>query len=236
MRVVIAGAGGVGRSIAAELIDKSHEVVLVDRSASPERMAMVPGARWVHGDACEIGVLADAGLEGAEVIVGATGDDKVNLVVSLLAKTEFAVPRTVARVSHPSNEWMFGDMWGVDVAVSTPRIMTALVEEAVSVGRVVKMFSFAGSRTQLVEITVPEDSPRIGRTVGSLRWPAGSVIVGIIRDGLPVAPTPHDAIEAGDELLFLAESERLSQLQALLVPNEEPDLTPRAGGAAAPGA
>lgn len=221
MRVVIAGAGGVGRSIAAELLDKGHEVLLVDRHAAPERIASVPGARWVQGDACELQVLAQAQLEGAEVIVAATGDDKVNLVVSLLAKTEFAVPRTVARVSHPSNEWMFDDRWGVDVAVSTPRIMTALVEEAVSVGRVVKMFSFAGSRTQMVEITVPEHSAKAGRTVGSIRWPQGTVLVGIIRDGLPVAPTPHDAIEARDELLFLAESEGLAALQRLIVPPED---------------
>lgn len=227
MRVVIVGAGGVGRSIAAELIGKGHEIVLVDRHASAERVAAVPEARWVEGDACELAILSDTGLEEAEVIVAATGDDKVNLVVSLLAKTEFAVPRTVARISHPSNEWMFGERWGVDVAVSTPRIMTALVEEAVSVGRVVKMFSFAGSHTQMVEITVPADSPRIGRTIGSLRWPPGSVIVGIIRDGRPVAPTAHDAIESGDELLFLAEESRLEQIQALLVPEtDDPPTSP----------
>lgn len=218
MRVVIVGAGSVGRSIAAELIDKGHEIELVDRAASPERVASVPAAHWVQGDACELGVLAQTHLEEAEVIVAATGDDKVNLVVSLLAKTEFAVPRTVARVSHPANEWMFGDAWGVDVAVSTPRIITAHVEEAVSVGRVVPMFSFAGSSTQMVEITVPESSPKVGRTVGSLRWPHGTVLVGIIRDGRPLAPTPHDAIEALDELLFLADEAHLGALQALLVP------------------
>ncbi|UYG16473.1 TrkA family potassium uptake protein [Brachybacterium huguangmaarense] len=221
MKVVIVGAGGVGRSIAAELIDKGHEIVLVDRSASSERVASVPDAHWVQGDACEISVLADCGLEDAEVTVAATGDDKVNLVVSLLAKTEFGVPRTVARVSHPSNEWMFDSTWGVDVAVSTPRTMTALVEEAVSVGRVVKLFEFAGSATQMVSITVPEGSPKVGRTVGSLRWPAGSVLVGIIRDGRPLAPTPHDGIEAADELLFLAETGHLQQIQSILVPTDD---------------
>lgn len=223
MRVVVVGAGGVGRSIAAELIDKGHALVLIDRAVTEDRRASVPGATWVQGDACELDVLAEARLEDAEVTVAATGDDKVNLVVSLLAKTEFAVPRTVARVSHPSNEWMFGDAWGVDVAVSTPRVMTAHVEEAVSVGRVVKMFAFAGSRTQLVEITVPETSPKVGRTVGSIRWPGSAVLVGIIRDGLPVAPTAHDAIEALDELLFLAEADGMLPLQRIIVPDIEGD-------------
>lgn len=221
MRVVIVGAGSVGRSIASELLDKTHEVVLIDRRPVADRVAELPRARWIEGDACEIGVLTSAGVEDAEVVVAATGDDKVNLVVSLLAKTEFGVGRIVARVSHPANEWMFGSAWGVDVAVSTPRMMTALVEEAVSEGRVVSLFSFAGSTTQMVEITVPADSPTAGRTVGSVRWPAGCVLVGIIRDGRPVAPTPHDVIESGDELLLLAETERISGIQQLVAPDPE---------------
>lgn len=218
MRIVIIGAGSVGRSIAAELLDKTHEVVLVDINATEERRTAVPGAHWVRGDAAELGVLTEARLEESDIAVAATGDDKVNLVVSLLAKTEFGVPRTVARVSHPSNEWMFGPMWGVDVAVSTPRIMTALVEEAVSVGRVVTIFSFSGSDTRMVEITLPEASPMAGRTVGSVRWPTACVLVGIVRDGKPIAPTPHDALEAHDELLFLAGEQDLDGLQGLLVP------------------
>lgn len=219
MRIVIIGAGSVGRSIATELLDKTHEVVLVDANATAERREAVPGAHWVRGDAAELGVLGQARVEEADIVVATTGDDKVNLVVSLLAKTEFGVPRTVARVSHPSNEWMFGSMWGVDVAVSTPRIMTALVEEAVSVGRVVTIFSFSGSDTRMVEITLPEASPMVSRTVGSMRWPSGSVLVGIVRDGKPIAPTPHDALEAHDELLFLARTQDLAGLQGLLVPH-----------------
>ena len=87
--------------------------------------------------------------------IAATGDDKANLVHSLLAKTEFGVPRTVGRVNHPSNEWMFDDLWGVDVAVSTPRLMCALVEEAVTVGDLVRLFSFRGGHANLVEMTLP---------------------------------------------------------------------------------
>ena len=219
MKVLIIGAGSVGRSIARELLEKGHRITLVDRQATPELQAQVPEASWVRGDAAELAVLEAAGIAEAKVLVAATGDDKVNLVVSLLAKTEFLVARTVARVSHPANEWMFGPMWGVDVAVSTPRMMTALVEEAVSEGRVVTLFRFAGSATQMVEITLPERSPAVGRTVGSMRWPARCVLVGIIRDGRPLAPTPHDALEAHDELLFLAEEADRPALQSLLVPS-----------------
>lgn len=222
MKIVIVGAGSVGRSIARELMEKGHRLVLIDRKVTPERRTALPGVQWVCGDAAELGVLREAAIEEADVLVAATGDDKVNLVVSLLAKTEFLVPRTVARVSHPDNEWMFGPMWGVDVAVSTPRMITALVEEAVSVGRVVRLFQFAGSDTQMVEITLPASSPAVGRTVGSMRWPTGCVPVGIIRDGRPMAPTPHDALESGDELLFIAEPAEVGALERLLAPADEP--------------
>lgn len=223
MRILIVGAGSVGRSIARELLEKQHRITLIDRKVTPERRQVLPGAKWVSGDAGELETLREAAIDEADVLVAATGDDKVNLVVSLLAKTEFLVPRTVARVSHPDNEWMFGPMWGVDVAVSTPRMITALVEEAVSVGRVVRLFQFAGSDTQMVEITLPDASPAVGRTVGSMRWPGGCVPVGIIRDGRPLAPTPHDALESGDELLFMAVQAEVASLEKLLAPPSPAD-------------
>jgi trk system potassium uptake protein TrkA len=102
-------------------------------------------------------------LESCDVVIAATGDDKVNLVVSLLAKTEFAVRRVVARVNDPRNEWLFTANWGVDVAVSTPRLLAALVEEAVAVGDLVRLLTFRQGQANLVEVTLPADT----------RWPGG---------------------------------------------------------------
>ena len=148
MRVAIAGAGNVGRSIAAELLDNGHEVLLIDKDphaikAETRRRRRVAAGRRLRA------LLARGGRPGhLRRGVAATGDDKANLVVSLLAKTEFGVPRTVARVNHPKNEWMFNEAWGVDVAVSTPRLMTALVEEAVTVGDLVRLLTFHQGATQ----------------------------------------------------------------------------------------
>ena len=128
MRIAIAGAGNVGRSIAQELVDNGHQVMLIERLPRMLRPERVPAAEWILADACELGSLQEADVAGCDVVVAATGDDKVNLVVSLLAKTEFTVPRVVARINHPKNEWLFTEAWGVDVAVSTPRMLTALVE------------------------------------------------------------------------------------------------------------
>lgn len=143
MRVAIAGAGNVGRSIARELISNGHQVLLIDRNPDAIKPDSVPGAEWFQADACEVQSLEDAELDNCDVAIAASGDDKVNLVHSLLAKTEFGVPRTVARINHPGNEWMFDEAWGVDVAVSTPRIMSALVEEAVATGELVRLFTAA---------------------------------------------------------------------------------------------
>jgi len=165
MRVAIAGAGNVGRSIARELLENGHHVLLIDRDPKALKMESVPEAEWLLADACEITSLDKAQLSNCHVLVAATGDDKVNLVASLLAKTEYGVPRVVARINHPKNEWLFDSSWGVDVSVSTPRIISALVEEAVSVGDVVRLFSLRRGEANLVEMTLPDNARCVGKTV-----------------------------------------------------------------------
>lgn len=218
MRIVIVGAGSVGRSIARELLTNGHRVLLIDKDPNAIRVTSVPDAEWLLADACEISSLADAHLTDCDVVVAASGDDKANLVVSLLSKTEYGVPRTVARVNTPANEWMFDEAWGVDVAVSTPRLMTALVEEAVTVGELVRIFTFQQGQAAMVEMTLPENSRLAGTTVGEIVWPADTVLVAIIRGERPIAPSRDDALEAGDELMFVTVPESEEELQSLLNP------------------
>ena len=128
------------------------------------------------------------------------------------------MPRVVARVNNPKNEWMFDEAWGVDVAVSTPRLMTALVEEAVSIGELVRIFTFQQGQASMVELTLPEESPLAGTTVGEIAWPDDTVLVGIIRGERPIPPSRDDALEAGDELMFITVPESEDTLQELLNP------------------
>ncbi len=207
MRVAIAGAGNVGRSIANELIDNGHQVMLIERQASVLRPERVPQAEWVLADACEVASLQRARLETCDVVVAATGDDKVNLVVSLLAKTEFAVNRVVARVNRAENEWLFNDQWGVDVSVSKPRLMAALVEEAVTVGDLVRLMTFRQSEANLVEITLPPSAPYVGHAVRDVPLPHDSALVAILRGKRVLVPSPDDPLEAGDELVFVVTTE-----------------------------
>src|SRR6059036_3927504 len=190
MRVAIAGAGAVGRSIAGELLENGHEILLIDKAPTAISVERVPQAEWLLADACVISSLDDAALQRCQVVIAATGDDKVNLVVSLLAKTEYGVPRVVARVNHPGNEWLYNESWGVDVAVSTPRMLTALVEEAVSVGDLVRLMRFMQGQASLVELTLAEDSPLAGQPLSSVTLPTDTALVAILRDGRVVVPAP----------------------------------------------
>ncbi|MEY2426203.1 MAG: trk/ktr system potassium uptake protein [Actinomycetota bacterium] len=215
MRVAIAGAGNVGTFIAQDLHAHGHEVLLIEEN--PDLVAKLRDTldvTWFAGDACEVSKLHAAGVEGVDVMVAATGDDEDNLVVSLLAKQEFAVPRVVARVNHPKNHWLFNESWGVDVAVSTPHLLTSLVEEAVSVGSLVRLLTFEGGGARLVEVTLASDSPAAGKIVSELGVPRDASLVAVVRDGHVVVPRGDTMLQVGDEVL------------ALLVSNDaEADLT-----------
>jgi trk system potassium uptake protein TrkA len=216
MRVAIAGAGGVGRSIARELIGNGHDVMLIDRDPTKVHPQRVPEAEWVLADACELSSLEEARLQDCDVVISATGDDKVNLVVSLLAKTEFAVKRVVARINHPDNEWLFTEAWGVDVSVSTPRVLAALVEEAVSVGDLVRLMTFRQGQANLVEITLPDDAPVVGHPVRDVSLPRDAALVTIVRGNRVIVPQPDEPLEAHDELLFVATAEVEPKLRELV--------------------
>ncbi len=220
MRVAIAGAGAVGIFIANDLKSSGHEVLLIEQEARvQERADTVDGVEWHIADACEVSALKDAGLDHCDVVVAATGDDEDNLVVSLLAKTEFAVPRVIARVNNPKNEWLFNENWGVDLSVSTPHLITALVEEAVTVGRLVRILQFEGGQTRLVEVTLAEDAPVANQAISEVDVPRNATFVAIVRAEHVVMPRGDTVFEVGDEVLALVTPESEEEIRRLLTGN-----------------
>lgn len=221
MRVVIAGAGKVGTYIASELQDDGHTVVLVEQDAdlvARLKAAGDPaGVEWVVADACEVSELAEAGLETADVVAAVTGDDEDNLVISLLAKQEFGVDRVVARVNNPKNEWMFNDAWGVDVSVSTPHLLTALVEEAVSVGSLVRLLSFEGGNARLSEVTLADSSPALNKEIVELGFPRDSTVVAVIRDDHVIVPRGDTLLLEADEVLVLVTNDSEDAVRTVLI-------------------
>ncbi len=220
MRIVVTGAGNIGRHLANALSERGHDVVLVELSARTlERVQeqAAPGLELVLGDACEPWVLDKANLSTADVLVAATGDDEDNLVTSLLAKQEYAVPRVVARVNHPKNEWLFTETWGVDVPMSPPHILTALVEEAVTSGDLVRLLKLERGQVTLVEVTLDEESYMSGRSLYELRLPPDAAVVAVLREGHVVIPQPETRLAAGDEVLAIATPEVEQDIRAALV-------------------
>jgi trk system potassium uptake protein len=218
MRVAIAGAGNVGTYIAGDLRQAGHEVLLLEKNVDLVRkLRDTIDVEWVPADACEVASLQRAGLDQVDVMVAATGDDEDNLVISLLAKQEFAVPRVVARINHPKNQWLFNESWGVDVSVSTPHLLTALVEEAVSVGSLVRLLQLQGGEARLVEVTLASDSPADGKAIVDLGIPRDATVVAVIRKDHVIVPRGDTILYAGDEVVALVTPESEAEVTGLLV-------------------
>lgn len=208
MKVAIAGAGSVGTAIAKDLHANGHQVLVIEKD--PDLVAALRptiDVKWVAADACEVSSLDAAGMAEVDVAVAATGDDEDNLVISLLAKQEFAVPRVIARVNEATNQWLFDDSWGVDVSVSTPQLLTALVEEAVTVGALVRLLQFGGGSSQLVEVTLTAGSPAAGISISDLEMPREAAVVAVVRDRKVIAPRSETVLAAGDEVLLITSVE-----------------------------
>ena len=218
IRIAIAGAGNVGTFVAKDLRARGHDIVVIEQNTElVETLQKELDVHWIAGDACELHTLDAAVLSSCDVVVAATGDDEDNLVISLLAKQEFAVPRVCARVNHPDNQWLFTDSWGVDVAVSTPHLLTSLVEEAVSVGDLVKLLSLEQGKVALVEITLSDDTPVAGKPISELDLPPDCTIVAIVRERHVITPRPSTSLHAADEVLALCSPEAELDLKRTLV-------------------
>jgi len=220
VRIVVTGAGKIGRHLANDLQERGHEVTLVEQDSGEMERARgeaVEGLTLVLGDACEPWVLDAAELRTCDVVVAATGDDEDNLVTSLLAKQEYGVPRVIARVNHPNNEWLFTEQWGVDVAVSPPHVLTALVEEAVTTGDLVRLLKLEGGEVSLVEVKLTESSHMVGRPLYELRLPQDAAVVAVLRGGHVVIPQPETQLAAGDEVIAIATPENEDQIRTALM-------------------
>jgi trk system potassium uptake protein len=216
MRIGIAGAGAIGRSVATELLAYGHKILLIENNVRHYEPQTVPDADWLLADSCELTSLEDAGMQLCDVVIAATGDDKVNLTTSLLAKTEFGVDRVVARVNDARNEWLFSEAWGVDVAVSAPRALVAAIEGAIDIGHLVRLMELRQGQVSLAKLKLPADDPMVGKRVSEVTLPDNTVLAIVIRESGVVLPKPDDVLQADDEMLFLAGGAVEDQVRALV--------------------
>ena len=207
MKVLIVGAGRLGTQIAQVLAATGDDVSLID--IDDDRIAELEGhisARLVSGDACEPTVLEDAGALTTDLLVAATGDDEDNLVISLLAKRQFAIPRVAARINDTDNGWLFDHHWGVDVAVPAATPLISLIEEATGATDTVALLRLSKAGVNVIETAITPHSRAVGHTLADITLPSGTVIAAVIRNGEPTVPGPQFQLQPGDELLVVSEA------------------------------
>ncbi len=214
MRAVIAGAGVLGQEMARALVP-NNEVTLVD--VDDQLVDQLKGhlrAQVLWGDACDPAVLEEAGALKADVLVATTGDDEDNLVISLLAKRQFDVPRVVARNNYPENRWLFSERWGVDVAVSASATLLSLIQEATGSAETVDLLQLATAGVRMIETTIGDDSAAVGQTLAEISLPPRTVIATVIRGGEPHVPGGSFSLLAGDEVILVSETATEAEIQA----------------------
>jgi trk system potassium uptake protein TrkA len=193
MKVLIVGAGPLGTQI-AQVLAAAGDVSLIDND--DDRIAELEGhisARLVAGDACEPAVLEDAGALTTDLLVAATGDDEDNLVISLLAKRQFAVPRVAARINDTDNGWLFDHHWGVAVAVPAATPLISLIEEATGATDTVALLRLSKAGVNVIETAITHHSRAVGHTLADITLPTGTVIAAVIRNGEPTVPAPSSS-------------------------------------------
>jgi trk system potassium uptake protein len=220
LTVLIVGGGRVGLALARLLTEAVHRIVVVEsREEQVERLReLVPAVRAVAADGTDPAVLEATGVRTADVVAAVTGDDPTNLVVTSLARDEFAVPRTIARIVDPAHAWLFDAATGVDVAVDQADLLAGLIAEEMSLGAVATLLELRRGAFALVEERVASGSAAIGRSVADLDLPAGCVLVAVLRDDAVLAPHGRLVLQADDEVLAVVHEGAAGALAAALVP------------------
>lgn len=220
MFVIIVGGGKTGSQLAALLLNEGYEVKIVeDRPPVLERLKQeLPQDAVVAGDGSSPGVLETAGINRAQVLAAVTGDDEANLVITTLARFEFNVPRTIARVNNPKNAWLFNPEMGVDVALNQADLMAHLIAEEMSLGDMMTLLKLRKGQYSLVEEKVHPASLVVGKALRDLSLPDECVFAAIIRKGQLIIPRGDTVLQPADEVLAVVHAAQLAEMAALLGP------------------
>ncbi len=220
MFVIIVGGGQTGSQLAAQLIQAGHKVrVIEDRLPILDRLkAELPQDSVIAGDGSSPTVLENAGIEHANVLAAVTGEDETNLVVTTLARFEFNVPRTIARVNNPKNAWLFDREMGVDVALNQADILAKLILEEMSLGDMMTLLKLRKGEYSIVEEKVHPNSPAAGSRLAEITLPPDCVFVAILRKGQMIIPHGDTVLQPVDEVIALVHTSQLGTLAPILGP------------------
>src|ERR1700734_344173 len=174
MYAIIVGAGKVGRNLARELIDKGHEVTLIE-SSRPRYLTIEDEFEHSaqYGDATELWVLERAGIQRADLVIAVTGDDEDNILICQVAKEKYGCQRIVARVNNPRNLDHF-KLLDIPPAVSATDLILRLIEHEVPEYGLVQLLALEEEHLEIIELEVARSSAAAGRKVQEIPLPDGS--------------------------------------------------------------
>jgi trk system potassium uptake protein TrkA len=220
MFVIIVGGGKTGSQLAAQLISEGHSVRLIEKRKDVlDRLREeLPAEVVIDGDGSSPIALEAAGIEHAQALAAVTGEDEENLVIATLARFEFYVPRTVARVNNPKNAWLFTPDMGVDVSLNQTEILSKLIAEEMSMGDMMTLLKLRRGEYSLVEEKLPPGSKAVGIPLRDLPIPETVVIAAVIRKGKVLTPRGNMVFEMGDEVLAVVDNRSRQALIALFEP------------------
>lgn len=217
MYIIIAGGGKVGRFLTEALVNRGHEVLLIEKERyKVEQYTEQFGGIVVQGDACEAQVLSDAGIARADVLIAVTGDDEDNLVCCQVAKRKFKVNRVIARINNPKNERIFRAL-GIDATVSHTKALLEIIEQELPLSSFRHLHYIRDSKLEIVEVILGPDSPARDRTINSLDFPQDSSILLVVRNGKVLVPSGTLILKEQDEIVILTPQNSDSQVQEILV-------------------
>ncbi len=220
MFVVIVGGGKTGSHLTRKLLEEGHQVRLIEsRPDVLERLQEeLPEGVIFIGDGSSPSVMEEAGVPQAQVVAAVTGEDETNLVVTTLARFEFHVPRTIARVNNPKNGWLFNADMGVDVSLDQTDILAKLIAEEMSLGDMFTLLKLRQGEFSVVEEKLPKGSKALGIPLKDLPLPECCVIAAVIRRGKMLIPRGNMIFEAEDEVLAVVDACAMQELKELFTP------------------
>ncbi len=219
MYVIIVGAGKVGWNLGRELLEKDHEVTLLENDRDRYQAVEQELEHNIqYGDASELWVLERAGISRADLVIAVTGDDEDNMLICQVAKEKYMVDQTIARVNNPRNKQWF-ELLGIEPVVSATDLILRLIEHEVPKYGLVHLLDLPKERLEIIELLLGEGSPVTGSRVGDLELPEGSLLISVLRDGTGFVPGPDTVLEAGDEVLAVLDPGMEEDLKAYFGPD-----------------
>ena len=221
MRVILIGSGKLAYFLGKKFVEEKHRVTMINSHPTEARdFAHQIKATVILGDGTDPGILKEAEVERADIVLALTSHDEDNLVACQIAQQHYHVSRTIALVNDPAHQKFFEQL-GIAVAFSATQILANLIEKRADFANIANFLAISGGQIGVTEIILDENSPAIGKTLQTLKLPEGSLIGCIIRHGQAFVPRGWSHLEVQDRLILISQPEHYEQFLRKIIGEEK---------------